>query len=437
MAVSSDQSGSGPTDADPNRDTVRLDDVRLGATPTVRLDPRRLSQQPTVRLPQQRAATSRRRAPLVVAAAAAVLWASVISLAPALAGAALTEGADTLRLGLASWLIGHGAPVRTSIGQLDLIPLALAALALWRLERAGLHTTRAIGARNGGNWRAVLSVAGAIGLIYGLVGGFAALALRGDTPTAAPARAVLTLALFGFVAGGFGALRATGLHATLCAWLPGPVRHGARAGAIAAGLMLAAGAIAAGLSLALGWREASELVGAYRTGIAGQAGITLLCLAFLPNTAVWAASYLLGPGFAVGEGATVSIAEVTVGGLPAVPLFAGLPDGELGGLGAVLMVTPVAIGALCAVLMARGPHSDRPLRAASLFAAALVAGPVAGTLLGLAAWASAGALGGQRLSVIGPVAWKVAAAGGGAVTVGLLLGVAVAGMVRGGRAASP
>ena len=52
--------------------------------------------------------------------------------------------------GLAGWLLGHGVPIGTPIGPLGLAPLLLTLLVGWRLNRAGLHVTRAIGARRSG-----------------------------------------------------------------------------------------------------------------------------------------------------------------------------------------------------------------------------------------------------------------------------------------------
>ena len=59
-----------------------------------------------------------------------------------------------------------------------------------------------------------------------------------------------------------------------------------------------------------------------------------------------------------------------------------------------------------------------------LLAGAAIAGPVAGVLLGLAAIASGGPLGGDRMAQLGPVGWQVALAATLVVMVGTLLGTA-------------
>ena len=51
-----------------------------------------------------------------------------------------------------------------------------------------------------------------------------------------------------------------------------------------------------------------------------------LALVVLPNAALFAGSYLLGPGFAVGTATIASPTAVVLGPVPAFPLLAALPD---------------------------------------------------------------------------------------------------------------
>jgi hypothetical protein len=199
-------------------------------------------------------------------------------------------------------------------------------------------------------------------------------------------------------------------------------------------LVLGTGAGAAGLGLAIAGDDAANTVAAYRTGVAGQAGITLLCLAYAPNAAAWAAAYLIGPGFAMGSDTTVRATEVSLGPLPAVPLFTGLPHAPIGGIGAALLALPVVAGLAAGWLLTRRrlrtatnpPNGRRPMpvRWAGLIWSAAIAGPVAGLVLALSAVLSSGSLGGGRLSVVGPVAWQVGLLAAGVVAVGAILGAA-------------
>jgi hypothetical protein len=56
------------------------------------------------------------------------------------------------------------------------------------------------------------------------------------------------------------------------------------------------------MAVAINGRDAGQIYDDYRTGVAGQMGLTLVCALYGPNIAVWAASYLVGPGFAIGAG---------------------------------------------------------------------------------------------------------------------------------------
>lgn len=377
----------------------------------------------------------RSRAPLAVAAAVAVGWAALLSYAPVallLGLVGLSEDSTNLSgalgAGVSAWLLGHGVPLQTATGPLGLTPLALAALAGWRLVRAGVHTSRAIGGRGSGSYRLTFAAAAGVGVAYGVLGAVAAL-LAGLSGTEVSLwRAASTLAVFAALAALVGAARTTGALGVLARTLPPPVRDGIRTGIFAAVLLLAVGAAVSGLAVALGGAEAGDMIGAYRTGLAGQAGITLISLAYLPNLAVWAVAYLLGPGFAVGVDTTVRTTEVSLGALPAVPLLAGLPHEPLGVAGGLLLALPVLVAMIAGWLLAR-----RTLRLAEhpavpgwrrLLGAAAVAGPVAGLLLGAVAAASGGALGAGRMAQLGPVAWQVGLMAAVVIAAGALAGAA-------------
>jgi hypothetical protein len=432
-------------DGDPVRDrrTVLIDPARPGAGD--------VGNRETVHLPIQRGRPQRAgRAPLIVAAAFATVWAALLSYLPVAVVLGLArsfEGAGGVlgaaRVGAGAWLLGHGVPLGTTVGPVSLAPLLLTLLAGWRLNRAGVHVTRAIGARNTGSARAAVLVAVTIGVCYGGLGALAALAT--DTPgmrVSVPWAAV-TFALLGVVAALCGALRSTGAIVVLARRLPPPVRHGARTGVVAALLILAAGAGFTGLSVAVGGGQAAEMIGAYRTGVVGQAGITLVSLAYGANAAIWAAAYLLGPGLLLGIGTIVRLTDVSTGPLPTIPLLAGLPEGPVGAAGAGLLAFPVLAGMAAGWMLTRrlvraAAARPAPARSAAgrpgpvpvgpgwpgLLGAALLAGPVAGLLLGLLAWLSGGSLGGGRLAQIGPVPWQVAAVGTAVVGVSALIGAA-------------
>nr|WP_249714054.1 DUF6350 family protein [Micromonospora sp. NBRC 107566] len=391
-----------------------------------------------VRLPDQRGGAPRRparrrHAPLPVAAAVASVWAALASYLPVAAGLVLvaTAGGESsapgaLRVAAAGWLLAHGVALETAAGPLGLVPLAVAVLAAWRVSHAGVHVTRAMGARRSGSVPAAFAAGVAVAIGYGGIGALAAALAAGPGMAVAPWRAGLTLAVFAFLAGSLGALRCTGSLLVLGLRTPRVLRDGMRTGLVAVLVLLGAGAALAGVALALSGGPASDVLAAYRTGVAGQAGIALICAAYAPNLAAWAAAYLVGPGFAVGAGTGVSATSVTLGALPAIPLFAALPSGPLPMGGTLLLGAPLVAGMVAGWLLASRRRGRGVTDWGGLVGAALVTGPVAGVLLGLAAVASSGALGGGRLASIGPAPLPVALVGAGVIAVGALLGGVVA-----------
>jgi uncharacterized protein DUF6350 len=429
------------TPDDAVRETVTVDlanhetrVVDTSARPTVPLD---RANHETVKVPGQRRPPQRRgRAPMLVAAGFATLWAALVSYLPVVAvvGLARTfEGAGGLRGaaagGLAAWLLGHGVPLGTAIGPVSLAPLLVTLLAAWRLNRAGLHVTRAIGARRSGSPRAALLVGLTVGLWYALLGAVAAMLLSGHGIEISPMRAAGQFFLIGTAAALIGSLRSTDAVVVLAGALPAAVRHGMRTGVVAALILLAAGAAFTGLSVAIGGGDAADTIAAYRTGVAGQAGITVVSLAYGANGVIWAAAYLLGPGFALGAGTEVSLTEVPAGPLPLLPLLAGLPAGPMGGVGVLLLAVPVLAG-LCAGVMLisrlRRDLEQAEPRWALVLGSAVLAGPAGGLLIGLLCWFSSGSLGAGKLAVIGPDPWLTGALAAGVIAVSASLGAAAA-----------
>lgn len=428
------------------RDTVKIDLAHLAARETVKIDlSRPLQREPvddeiatmdTVLLPRGRPAgmLRPRGAPLPVAALVNTGWAALLVLAPLLLltlAARVAEGAVdwglSVRLALAGWLLGHGVPITVGVngqlGAMELAPLALTAFALWRVNRAGVHTTRAMGAQGSGSIRHAVQGTLAVGMVYGCFGVLAAVLADGPGLFVTPWRAGLHCTVLGAAAGAIGVLRSGGVLRRLARRTPVVLRDGVRAGVVAALLVLAVGAGAVGLAVAMNGAQATHDLAGFSTGVLGQTGLTLLSLVYGPNFAVWAASYLLGPGFAAG---TLPLTQL--------PVFAGLPTGPLRGLGWLLMVLPLLGGAAAAVLMARRRLRPRRNRRGDvltpeprwlrLCGSALTAGLVAGVLLAGAAYASGGVLPVSGPVRTGPVVWQVGLMAALVVALGGLFGVA-------------
>lgn len=377
----------------------------------------------------------RKLAPLPVAAFVAAGWAAMVSFASVfilIALGGLGSGvslAQVVRLSVAGWLLGQGTPVTHGRDQVTLIPLAVGALCAWRLARAGVHAGRAAGVPRSRRVRPALAAGFSVAVVYGgVAAGAAALARTPDLDVS-----VIRAGVGGFclalVAAILGALGTSSAAAERVGRLPVALADGVRTGLVASLLVSATGAGLVGLALAVRGGEATEMLTSYHAGVLGQAGVTAVCLAYSPNLALWGASYLLGPGFAVGVGTSVTPWGVILGPLPAVPALAGLPSGPLSGPAAVLLVAPlaasVAAGALLTRRRARLADGQAPDWWPLLGAASLAA-PVAGVVLGVAALASQGGIGGGRLADLGPIPLLVAACTVVIVGVGTVVGAAIA-----------
>lgn len=186
-------------------------------------------------------------------------------------------------------------------------------------------------------------------------------------------------------------------------WLKAIALHVFRGGVAAAALVTASAAVLLAGMILVGYSQVIALYEALHTDVAGGVAMTLGQLAFLPNLVIWAAAWLVGPGFAIGAGSAVSPLSTALGPIPTVPLLGILPTGEhaLGFLG---LLVPVLAGFFAAILIRHRPslELDSEHRWPSLVAVCVGVGLLGGAILGLLAWASAGSAGPGRLAEVGP-----------------------------------
>ncbi|WP_158865522.1 cell division protein PerM [Leifsonia sp. AG29] len=215
--------------------------------------------------------------------------------------------------------------------------------------------------------------------------------------------------------------------------IPGPVRVGVaaalRAGTAATAIVVGASALVLALLIFGNYGSIISLYEQLQTGVVGGIALTVAQLAFLPNLVVWIASWLVGPGFAIGTGSSVSPIGTALGPVPGVPLLAVVPaHGYSFGLAG--LVVPLLAGFAAATLLRfrRGPLDALGLP--TLLLTALGIGVVAGVELGLLAWWSSGALGPGRLHDVGPNPWLVAGLAAVEVGVAAVIGLVVGERVR-------
>lgn len=338
------------------------------------------------------------------------------------AGTGASGAPDALRAAGQLWLFAHGVSLEVPDGTVGLTPLGLSALPLALLVRAGGQA--AVRQRLSSPQRA-LALALAVAVPYALLATVIAAVCATAAVRPAPAQALLgglATALAGAVAG---ALRPGRLWRAAWLALPARARRLLPAVAGASALLVAGGAVVAGAALAWQLDRAAELTQASAPGPAGGAGLLLLGLTLVPNAVLWGASWLAGPGFAVGAGTAVSPFAYELGPVPSLPLLAALPGGAPPTWLALLaLLVPVAAGVLAGRLVLRTLDSSLSAFRAALEAAAV--GPACGLLWVALAWLAGGPVGGARLSAVGPSPREV----GLALTVEVALGAVATVLVK-------
>jgi hypothetical protein len=354
---------------------------------------------------------------------AAALGSLVVCLASAviawLAGSSGSMGA-ALHVGAGGWLLGHGHVLDVGGTSVTLVPLGLSALLVLGLTGCTAWAARTSAVRGAGG---VLAVLGSAAVAYGAVVALVTLASGTAAVTVEPGRGVPVTAGVVLLGGTAGALRGSGLSLPTLLHLPRLVVALAR-GALAGALTLTGcTCLVLAVSLVVHVEVLQQTVRALQPGLPGGLVLVLVCAALLPNVVGMTGAVLLGPGAALGAGTSITLTEVSVGPLPALPWLAAVP-----GTGtqpvplAALAVLPVLAGVVAGVAVVRS------LPAAGVLAAAgrgLVAGALAGLLVGAGVAASGGAVGPGRMSEVGaPALASLAVAAAVLAGGGLLGGVA-------------
>jgi hypothetical protein len=308
------------------------------------------------------------------------------------------------------WLVSHHAGFSVPHGRVGLLPLGLTVLPGALLFRGGGWITRT--GRVRGRYRiGVVHAALALAIPYAVLACLLALAARSPVVTPSAWQALLVCFLLALVAGGLGAARAlVASTTTRSPWVAmlGLLPHRTRS--LAAGItgatavLLGSGLVIFLVSLVCHLSEAGNLYGVLKPGVIGGFLLSLVAVAYLPNAAIWAVSYAVGPGFAVGAGTSVSPSGVFIGMVPSFPPLAALPaPGPAPLVSLLALAVPFAAGALGGVLTIRALPSAVS-EAAPLWG--FVCGVCTGCVVALLAALSGGPLGGERMAVMGPSAWQ-------------------------------
>ncbi len=340
----------------------------------------------------------------------------------------------TTILGLASsaWMLGHLVPLTVELSDatvqslgvgteplsfiISLAPLGITLITVWAGvalgRRASASRTPAVGVMGGlvgfaaGSWL--------IGSV--LVGGI--VKLEGTHFVLIPTLLYLVSIFVSFV---FWDIRSqTPRHkrfvsttTSAVSWIYGPsIRSlvtGLRVGVVSGIGVIGAAAIVFTLALVMNYASIMTLMQSLHLGWTGSLVVSVAEVALLPNAIVWTASWLIGPGFAMGIGSSVSPVATNVGPLPSFPLLGAIPEGTHS-WGVIGILVPIVLGF---VLGGRLFPSLAGLWGSRVPVGAFIAGALGAAgggalVLGGLAWLSAGAIGPARLQQVGPDGWDVA-----------------------------
>ena len=343
-----------------------------------------------------------------------VLWATHFGFAP--------EWVVFWRAAADIWLLGHGVDVTFILdpalaaavgypGAGDPVTITIAILGFALLTfgltiRAGRRATEAGHPLLGAIVSVAVFGAGSLGVVL--------LSLHPDARASIVQAAILPTLIFaaGLVFGMFTARDNRGRRVIalpeLAERVPPMVAAGAgvalRVGLGAAALVLTAGAVLTAFALAIGYSQLISLYETLQSGVFGGAVLTLAQIAMLPILVVWAASWIIGPGFAVGIGSTVSPFATVIGPIPPIPVLGALPATTPPAAFLALLI-PVVAGFVVGTMAAR--RAPAGLGQTGIAVAAGVGGLLAGLVLGVLAAAASGSAGPGRLAVVGPDALAV------------------------------
>ncbi|MEV0205980.1 DUF6350 family protein [Streptomyces sp. NPDC050788] len=330
----------------------------------------------------------------------------------------------SLHVAAALWLLAHGTElIRTETlsgvpAPVGVTPLLLLALPVWLVHRAARDAVE------GDEEDAPLGSARAVwtGVVLGYLGVGTAAALYASGGALRPSWEWTGVSLPALVmaAAALGVWSAYGRPLEAVDAVPGlllpPGRRSpapyarerlgtaARAAGAGAAVLVGGGALLVAASLVWHGGAARGTFVQLTEGWSGRFAVLLLCAALVPNAAVWAAAYALGPGFVLGAGHVVGpLSSAPAPLLPPFPLLAAVPDagpGQWVNWAAAVVPLAAALTVGWFVGRAQSPGSAHTAGTAAL--AALLCAVATAVLTGLAG----GPLGVAELARFGPVWWQ-------------------------------
>jgi len=337
---------------------------------------------------------------------------------------------DGMRMGALAWLAGHGSGFTVMGARVTIVPLGITAMSVWSMWRVGHRVGDAVSSHGPDADRISdgerdLTVPIAIATFfagYAVVAVVVATLAAGTTADPSVPRVLAWTTVMTALVAAPAIATGSGRAAIWAALAPSTVRAGAAVARAVLGTLLAVSMLTFLVALAMSFGEAATMTSSLHPSPAEAGLYATLNAAFAPNAALYAGSFLLGPGFAVGGATLVSPAAVVIGPLPVVPLLAALPSvGTPAGWVGGLMALPPLVAAVAAYRTLR----PRALTWDQVALAGCGGGLVAGFGFALLASLSGGAAGPGRMRFVGPFTRDVLVHSVTACGVGALLGASV------------
>lgn len=372
---------------------------------------------------------------------------------------------EMARLSGQAWLLVHGVPLNVSLvtgtasaqvqtGVLSVVPLGLILIPFFLAWRAGRRLARA--SYTDQLWQALL---GAV-LVYAGLGLATGYICRSSTTFAGLPEATLLPLIpvtLGLVIGarreagtwgkliGVDAAERMARASQISRWTGSYLWSAVRAAFVAVLVLLGLSALLFAINLAVHWADVAAVYQGLKAGPVGGAVLTLAQLGYFPNFTAWTMAWTSGSGFSLGVGSSVGPLGTVAAPLPAIPILAALPVGQLS-WGVLALALPVLAGVVAGWWFLREGenHVDdwlaiqirqRWLSAGlATLGLAVVIGLITGIFAGIVAWLSAGSAGFGRLAELGPdpvqTAWWISCE----VALGVVIGHTAGPWLEGAKA---
>lgn len=359
-----------------------------------------------------------------IAGASAALVSLVLCMAVAVIGWFLADAGahgnttDALRIGADGWLMGHGSRAVALGSPLGIAPLGLTLVLVavtFRCARWAARSAAPVADDKALAKGVAVAVTG-YAVVLVVVHAFVATPAAQTSLGRALVGGLLVSALAGGAGFAVGGGRWTAWGVAVPAW-GRSIAEGAVAGVL---LLVAAGSVVVAVALARSLNDAASLMSSLHLGASDAVMVLGITALLAPNAVLYAMSYLLGPGFAVGTGTLVSTTAVSLGALPAFPPLAALPGNGAPAqwMGALMAVPPLAAAVGAALAQRRYTGVAWDSAALRGFASGLAAGLLVTLLVAL----SGGPMGTERMADIGAPLAEVLVAAAGGMSIGGMVG---------------